>query len=127
MKKEIYLWRKVFKKVSLSGKKIYVAAPYSGDVKKNIERAKMYAKILQNFECYPFVPHIAFSFMPETNETERKIIFDHCFKWIDSCDYLFVFGLSDGVKKEIEYAEKIGKPVWYFCRYNLSHKNKIKI
>lgn len=63
----------------------------------------------------PISPIHMFSYFEIEDEKYREEIMKICYHLIDICDEVWVFGISEGCLKEIEYAWKIGKPVKIFC------------
>lgn len=94
----------------------YVAHEYGGNP-ANIERAKKVTHNLQvndPFNCY-ICPLIAFSHL-EYNELGYDAEIDLCIDLLSVCDVLIVasdFVNSNGVKKEIDFADSVGMEVKY--------------
>lgn len=90
-------------------KKIYVCSPLSGDIKKNIERAKEYSKFVVKQGHIPITPHIYFTqFLDDNNKSERSIGLLMGLELMEICDELWVFGkvISQGMRKEIGLFKK---------------------
>lgn len=85
-------------------KKIYVCSPLSGDIKKNIENAKEYSKLVVDQGHLPITPHIYFTqFLDDTKSTERIKGMKMGIELMEMCDEMWVFGkvISQGMRKEI--------------------------
>ena len=95
---------------------IYVASAYSGDVKENSERAKRYCVHVINEGGVPIAPHLLFTqFLDDSVPHERKLGLDLGLKLLERCDEVWVFGdVSEGMKREIEKAEELNKPIRWF-------------
>lgn len=87
-------------------KLIYVCAPFSGEVLKNINNAIKYAEHVFNSNEIPVTPHLLFPFLDE--RVHREVALEMDMKILKACDELWVFGdvVTSGMKKEIELASK---------------------
>lgn len=98
---------------------VYVCSPFAGDVEKNTENARKYCRYVLNKMKMPLAPHLHYpQFMDDNNPAERTLALSFGLRFIDFCSELWVFGpeISAGMKMEIEYAERIGKPVKYVSK-----------
>jgi hypothetical protein len=93
--------------------RIYLSAPYSGDVVNNLARARRWLAYLR--KTYPdaeFVtPWIALGErLPHLGYEEAVRL---CYGWIEDCQALWLVGgrLSRGMLLEADYARKIGLQV----------------
>lgn len=101
----------------MSKKLIYICSPLRGNYEENIAYAELYCRL--TLMCFPNVvpiaPHIYFPrFLDDTDEKERKLGMDAGIALLDKCDELWVFGIdnpSDGMRAEIEHAEKRSIPI----------------
>lgn len=98
--------------------KIYVCSPLRGNEKENIKRAEEYCrKIVLKLNAIPICPHIYFTrFLNDNSKIERELGLDLGQRLLKDCDRVFVFddyGISEGMKKEIEVAESLNIPVIY--------------
>ena len=92
----------------------YIAHKYQAD-KANIERVGKIAKKLQmeHPEHAYFSPLHAFSFL-EYEDIPSDDFMEICYDFLSACDVLIVASeISDGVKKEIEFASLVGMEVIY--------------
>jgi nucleoside 2-deoxyribosyltransferase len=94
--------------------KVYIASPYTlGDVAVNVKRQIDCANELMDNGFVPFVPlysHFQHMFHPRpyTDWIEIDLV------WVESCDCLLrLDGESKGADGEVEYAIKLGIPVYY--------------
>ena len=96
-------------------KKIYVCSPYRGDVVKNEENARKYCRMVVDAGMLPVAPHIYFTqFLDDTNEKQRVTGMSAGMQLLMECSEVWVFGHpSEGMKKEIECAEKNFIPIIY--------------
>ena len=96
---------------------VYVCSPYSGDVKRNKEYARMIAKSVIEGGCVPIVPHLYITEIlnddvPEERSQGMKI----CMDLVEKCDMVFVgqrYGITDGMKQEIAKAKLCNKLIMY--------------
>ena len=95
-------------------KKVYIASPYTlGDVAQNVRFQIDIADILIEDGFAPYVPlNTHFQHMVHPRRYEQWLALD--FEWIKSCDYLLrMGGESSGADREVEFALKSGKRVFY--------------
>ena len=91
---------------------IYVCSPYAGDTAENTDRAKKFSRFVVDRGGIPLTPHLYLpQFMKE--ETERDLALFMDLVLLSKCSELWVFGdvITDGMRKEISYAQKKGKIV----------------
>ena len=94
--------------------RVYVASPYSiGDQILNVRRQIEAGDRHLEMGHTPFLPcltHFWHYVSPKSYETWLEI--DR--RWIDCCDALLrLAGESKGADSEVEYARKLGIPVYY--------------
>lgn len=92
-------------------KKIYVCSPYSGNVERNVEYARKYCRFVVQRGHIPVAPHLFFpQFLDDKNPEERKLGMSMAKNLLKDCEELWVFSgiLSEGMKTEIELANKLG-------------------
>lgn len=106
--------------------KIYICSPLRGNIEDNINKAKEYCKfVVAKMKAMPVCPHIYFTqFLDDNNELEREIGMDFGLRLLSECDRVIVFdnnGISKGMKKEIELANRLNIPVecWSSGVYDL--------
>ena len=93
---------------------IFIASPYAGDVKKNIEFAKQACHYVINTGNAFFCPHLLYpQVLDDNNPDERKIGIDNGKQFLLKCDELWAFGdrISCGMFEEIEFARENGIPI----------------
>lgn len=93
-------------------KKVFICSPLRGEVVKNQDNARKYAReaILQGF--LPIVPHIYFTqFLNDEVEEERNLGIRAGIELLNECDEMWIYGKpSEGMIREIESFG--GKKVW---------------
>lgn len=95
-------------------KLIYVASPYAGDVKKNIEFAKKACRHVMNEGHAFFAPHLLYpQFLNDKNPAERQSGLNMGLAMLTRCDELWCYGgrISPGMLLEIQEASRIGIPI----------------
>ena len=96
---------------------IYIASPYKGDIKTNVRNAKQYARFVSKQTAVPIVPHLFLTqFLNDEIGEEREMGLALGLQMLKRCHELWVFGekITEGMAKEIEFAEKRGIPIKYF-------------
>lgn len=97
-------------------KLIYVCSPYRGNTTANIKAARQYCRQVYEQGYMPAAPHLYLpQFLNDDNPAEREAALKMGLRMIDKCAEVWAFGekVSDGMQREIEYAEYTGKPVRY--------------
>lgn len=95
-------------------KLVYICAPLRGDVEKNIAFAKEKAREVFLEGNIPVCPHLLFPPIADPcDPVEDKAAMGMCLKLIERCSELRVYGpvWSEGMWKEIKYAQKLKIPI----------------
>ena len=97
-------------------KKIFVCSAYRGDIDTNIKRCKEYCRSICMDGNIPIAPHLYFpQFLEDTLGIERDRGIECGLYLLKDCDEVWVFNrddcITEGMKKEIDFAKKIGKKV----------------
>ena len=96
-------------------RRVFISHPYKDDPKGNKKRADAICRELaERVGIFPISPLHLFSFME--NDDNREEILQVCFRLIDICDEVWVYGDSEGCRMELEYARSIGKVVRMYGR-----------
>lgn len=96
---------------------VIVETPYAGDVARNVEYARRAMRDCLRRGEAPFLSHLLYTqvlcdLVPEL----RHIGISAGLEWGSRADATVVYtdnGISDGMQKGIEHAEKAGRPVEY--------------
>ena len=94
---------------------VYICSPYSGNIEFNANSARIYSRFAVAKGAIPLAPHLLFpQFISE--EHERSLALFMGTVLLGKCKEIWVFGeyVSDGMKREIAKAEKMGKIIRYF-------------
>ena len=101
-------------------KKVYICSRYKGtsvEVQKRLQLARIYSRIAWDKGFFPIAPHLYLpQFLDDGNKTERGAALKLGIKALKECAEVWVFGesYSNGMKKEIERAQELKKPIKYF-------------
>ena len=91
-------------------KRIFISHPYKDDPKGNKKLVDTICRELEERDdILPISPLHLFSFME--NDDKREEILQVCFRLIDICDEVWVYGDSEGCRREVKYAKSVCKPV----------------
>ena len=95
-------------------KKVFICSNYRGDVETNVKNALHWCKKATNQGCLPIAPHLYFpQFLDDDIPCERELGITWGIDILNGCDELWVCSenISDGMKREIEYARTQGIPI----------------
>lgn len=95
---------------------VYICSPFSGEVKKNIRKARLYSRLAVKRGYLPITPHLFFpQFLNDRDEFERNLGMKMGLVLMLKCREVWVFGQpSAGMNTEIKRALLKGMPVRYF-------------
>lgn len=96
---------------------VYICSPYAGDVKQNVNMARVYSRFAVKNTCIPLTPHLLYpQFMDDGSPAERELALFMGLVLLTKCEQVWVFGgvISAGMAVEIAKAEKKKIPVRYF-------------
>ena len=107
--------------------RVYICSPLGGNVSANIENAKRYARYALECGMAPFIQHFYALILDDSNKEERNIGMLAGFCMLCVCDAVWVFGdeLTEGMKTEIRFAEKLNIEVRYISENDL-RKSEVK-
>ena len=96
-------------------RRAYICSPLSGNISGNIENAKRYARYIFKCGMAPVIPHFYALVLNDEIPDERKLGMQAGISLLWVCDEVWVFGnqITDGMKKEIRFAEKLNIKVRY--------------
>ena len=94
-------------------KRVFISHPFSSDPEGNRVRVDIICHDLVKQGILPISPLHLFSFMED--DLQREEILQVCFRLIDICDEVWVYGDSEGCRKERAYALSRGKKVLNKC------------
>lgn len=120
MPKNVVMQRKLtalFGVTDLPIRKVFVCSPYAGCVKANVHNARMYSRFVFLCGCMPITPHLMYPrFLEDKNTKERDAGLQMGLILLNYCNEIWVFGqkISNGMRREIAFAESHGILVRYF-------------
>ena len=89
---------------------VFVSHPYKDDPTGNKKQADAICRELaKKGDILPISPLHLFSFMED--DRQREEILQVCYRLIDICDEVWIYGASEGCRKEKMYALLKGKKV----------------
>lgn len=107
----------LFGDTDLPVRKVFVCSPYAGCVKENVHNARMYSRFVFLCGCMPITPHLMYPrFLEDKDIKERDAGIQMGLILLDFCNEIWVFGqrISNGMRREIAFAESRGILVRYF-------------
>lgn len=107
--------------------RVYICSPLGGNLSANIENAKRYARYALECGMAPFTPHFYALILDDSNKDERNLCFQAGLSMLWVCDEVWVFGdeITEDVKSEIRFAEKLNINVRYISENDLT-KSEVK-
>lgn len=93
-------------------KKVYISHPFKDDPEGNREKAEIICKELYEQGYIPISPLHLFSFIEEEGENREEIL-NSCLDLIMLADEMYIYGDSEGCRKEKKVADEIGMPIRY--------------
>ena len=108
-------------------RRVYICSPLGGNVSANIENAKRYARYALECGMAPFIPHFYALILDDSNKEERSLGMLAGLSMLWVCDAVWVFGdeITEGMKTEIRFAEKLNIKVRYISENDL-RKSEVK-
>ena len=99
----------------------YVCSPLGGNITANIENAKRYSQYVFKCGMAPVIPHFYALILDDSNKEERNLGMLAGLSMLWVCDAVWVFGdeLTEGMKTEIRFAEKLNIEVRYISENDL--------
>ena len=97
--------------------RVFVCSPYAGCINLNVHNARMYSRFVFLCGCMPVTPHLMYPrFLDDRDPKERDAGIRMGFALLDNCAELWAFGdrISNGMRREIAFAESHGILVRYF-------------
>ena len=102
----------------------YVCSPYRGDVARNVKYAQELTRraVLKGY--MPITPHLYITqALDDADPAERALGMEAGLHLLEPCKYIMIggrYGLSEGMRHEIERAHRLGKTFLYELGMNLT-------
>ena len=90
-------------------KRVFVSHPCRGNILENRKKADKICKYIIKKGYIPISPLHLFSCYQD--DRDRKDIVRVCYELINICDEVWIYGDTDGCRKEEKYARMMGKKV----------------
>lgn len=91
--------------------KVFISHPLTGNFAVNRASADRICRRLAKQGLLPISPLHLFSFYETEDQDIRDAVLQVCFRLIDLCDEVWMYGDSEGCRMEADYAERSGKVV----------------
>ena len=102
----------------------YVCSPYRGDVARNVKYAQELTGRAVRRGLVPITPHLYITQALDDNDpAERALGMEAGLHLLEPCKYIMIggrYGLSEGMRHEIERAHRLGKTFLYELGMNLT-------
>lgn len=98
----------------MTNKLIYIASPYAGDIRRNVEFAKSACRYAMELGYTPVAVHLLYpQFLDDGDPAQRAAGLTMGHRVLEACDELWVCGerISTGMAAEITEAKKLGIPI----------------
>jgi hypothetical protein len=112
-------------------KRVFVCSPYSGDVERNTEIARILCLRLIDEGLVPFAPHLIYPEVLGSEDIPLRSTGIECgLEFLTVCDLLIAYtgnGITAGMQIELDAAAKFGIPVIMTNTLELTHDDNSKL
>ncbi len=95
--------------------KVFICSKYVGEIEHNVRIALGLCRMAVEAGLAPFAPHLLYTqFLDDSDLAQRNLGISLGLRFMDCCDVVWVYvgeGVSDGMRREMERARCLGKPV----------------
>lgn len=111
----------------MENKLCYICSPYRGDTERNTQYAQKLTRraVLKGYT--PITPHLYITQAPDDNDpAERALGMETGLHLLEPCEYIMIggrYGISEGMRHEIERAHRLGKTFLYEDGMDLTGKD----
>jgi len=96
-------------------RKVFICSRYLGNARHNVEVALALCRMAVASDLVPFAPHLLYTrFLDEDDPSQRDLGISLGLRFMEACDEVWIYigeGISDGMRRELEYAQRLGKPI----------------
>jgi hypothetical protein len=96
-------------------RRVYICSRYAGDIERNLKVALALCRMAVEAGLAPFAPHLVYTqFLDDGDTAQREIGISLALRFLEVCDIVWVYvgeGVSDGMRREIDHARRLGKQV----------------
>lgn len=108
---------------------IFVCSPFSGEVERNIQKARRFCRYVVDNGAIPIAPHLLYpQFLDDDSKTERNLGIFFGLVLMGKCDAMWVFGstISKGMRIELTKARSRGLPIRFISEKEVSEYEKLR-
>ena len=107
--------------------RVYICSPLGGNVSQYIQSVRNFKRTLKQNGMAPFIPHFYVLILDDRNDKERNLGMNAGLSMLWVCDAVWVFGdeITESMKTEIRFAEKLNIEVRYISENDL-RKSEVK-
>jgi len=95
--------------------RVFICSKYAGDIEHNVKVALALCRMAVEAGLAPFAPHLLYpQFLDESDPAQRDLGISLGLRFMETCGVVWVYvgeGVSDGMRCEMEHAQRLGKPV----------------
>ena len=95
--------------------RVFICSRYAGDIEHNVRVAQALCRMAVDAGLAPFAPHLLYTqFLDDSNNAQRDLGISIGLRFMETCDVVWVYVgevVSDGIRRELEHAQSLGKPV----------------
>lgn len=103
--------------------RVYICSRYAGDIEHNVRVALALCRMAVEAGLAPFAPHLLYTqFLDDgdpalrlrSGQAPREMGISLGLRFMEVCDVVWVYvgeGVSDGMRREVEHAKGLGRPV----------------
>lgn len=95
--------------------RVFVCSRYAGNIEHNVRVALALCRMALEAGLAPFAPHLLYpQLLDDADPVQRELGISMGLRFMEICDEVWVYvgeGVSDGMRRELEHARSLGKPV----------------
>ncbi len=95
--------------------RVFICSRYAGDIEHNVRVAQVLCRMATDAGLAPFAPHLLYTqFLNDLDSRERDLGISMGLRFMEICGVVWAYvgeGVSDGMRREMEHARRIGKPI----------------
>ena len=103
--------------------RVYICSRYAGDIEHNMRVALALCRMAVEAGLAPFAPHLLYTQFLDDGDPALRLLSGQApreagislgLRFMEVCDVVWVYvgeGVSDGMRRETEYARRLGKPI----------------
>lgn len=99
----------------LKAERVFICSKYAGDIEHNVRVAQALCRMALDAGLAPFAPHLLYTqFLDDCDPAQRDLGVSTGLRFMETSDVVWVYvgeGVSDGMRREVEHAQRLSKPV----------------